>query len=414
MNTPARIVFSLAAALLIHQAVHADQPAEPGPWMKTSAYGNYLFKMVPEKYHWVESKTTQPQKVVDREAFGVAYQIDKDGELKEIWRTEGWYVFDGDLSHDGRYFVGHGPWAEDWENLTDLAIAFYDRGKLLKEYRVKDLIKNRDTLVQSSSHYWWKPEKQTKPNGFVAWPAVNTFHLVTVDKTTYKFDVTTGSIIETDTDPAARSYRELLQEEAAAAASRGKELYETAAFRATYDEKFTVGDISAGQGKIYGVHFTDPEWKSDLTPTKTYAISCLVEAVFPIKDGKAVDAQVTPDEIDIAFQKILSHPLVTQNLEKGVVSRARLRITGDRLHWDSQELREWLANIEGNALGKNDTLRKWAEVVLDTVGNRGFVSFFLNTASGELLQEDEATWPRQLVLLDAGGQVRTRWVPKPK
>ena len=130
----------------------ADSPATPRPWVATSEGGDFFFKMVPPK--WKEEGDSY---VVEREPFGVTYEISEDGEFKEVWRTEGWYTFEGYLSEDGRYFVRFGPWASDQENHTDLAIAFYDRAKLLKEYQVKELIRKPDLLEDSVSHYMWRP-----------------------------------------------------------------------------------------------------------------------------------------------------------------------------------------------------------------------------------------------------------------
>ncbi len=82
----------------------ADSPAMPVPWVKTTERGNFLFKMVPPK--WREEGENF---VTERDAFGVAYQITEDGEFHELWRTNGWYTFEGYLSEDGKYFVRFGP-----------------------------------------------------------------------------------------------------------------------------------------------------------------------------------------------------------------------------------------------------------------------------------------------------------------
>lgn len=184
MKLPSLIV--IAALTSMPMVLSADQPADPRPWVVTSEYGDFFFKMVPSKW-----KEEGDKFVVDRESCGVAYEISEDGDFKEVWRAEGWYTFEGYLSYDGRYFVRLGPWARDQEKHTDLAIAFYDRGKLIKEYQVKDLIRESDALEYSVSHYMWRPAIQSKPNGFYG----GTFHLVMIDKTAYSFDYESGEII---------------------------------------------------------------------------------------------------------------------------------------------------------------------------------------------------------------------------
>ena len=143
--------------------------------------------------------------MVERESFGVTYKITEGGEFKEVWRAEGWYTFEEYLSEDGRYFVRFGPWASDQENHTDLAVAFYDRGKLIKEYQVKELIRKHELLENSVSHYMWRPVIQTEPNGFYD----VSFHLTMIDKTTYRFDYKTGEIITRGKDKKAKSNREI-------------------------------------------------------------------------------------------------------------------------------------------------------------------------------------------------------------
>lgn len=395
-----RVTFTLLAALLTTAGcLYADQEAAPSPWVKTSEDGAFIFKLVPEKAHW-EGKLNE-RKVVDQEAFGVAYEIDSAGEFKEIWRIKGWHASEGYLSRDGRYFVRMGPWASDQENHTDLAIAFYDRGKLLEEYRVKELIKKPDLLEDSVSHYMWRPEIQTTPNGFLDFED-KTFHLVMVDKTSYIFEVATGRIQQSGLDPDAKSWREHWAEEQAASEKKGRELYESSTLRKTYDEHFTFSNIEAGSGKMFDVHFDGPEWRADLKPKRTYATNCEVEAVFPIANETSIDVLITPEEIDRAFQKVFAHPFVVQKLGTGAITGARMRITGDRLHWETGKLHEYLKEITGLVPKERDPLRTWVQIILDIGSNRGFHSIYLNTATGDLIHEDV----RDHVLLDVAGRQR--------
>jgi len=189
----------------------------PRPWVTMSNHGDFFFKMVPPKW-----KEEHDRRVIEREAFGVTYKITEDGEFKEVWRTEGWYTFEGYLSENGRYFVRFGPRAGHKENHTDLAIAFYDRGKLLKEYQVNELIRKPDLLEGTAGHYIWRSVIQTELNGFYD----GTFHLVMIDKSYYCFDCETGEIITRKEDQRAKSNRDIWTEQEVAANKKGRELFE--------------------------------------------------------------------------------------------------------------------------------------------------------------------------------------------
>ena len=65
-----------------------------------------------------------------------------------LWTVQ-WCAQAVHLSRDGRYLARMGPWAS---SASDLAIAFYDRGRLLKEYAVKDLVADTESLPRSVSH----------------------------------------------------------------------------------------------------------------------------------------------------------------------------------------------------------------------------------------------------------------------
>ena len=388
MKTTAFI--ALLAAVTIGTQVFADSPAAPVAWVTTSARGDFLFKMVPAKW-----RKQGENYVVDQQAFGVAYAVSDEGEFNEVWRTNGWYTFEGYLSEEGRYFVRMGPWASDQANHTDLAIAFYDRGKLLKQYQVSKLIKKPDLIENSVSHYSWRPQIQTEPNGFKG----GAFHLVMIDKTAYSFEVATGKLLTTEIDAGAKSSQEIWKEERQAAVKKGQALYDASSFKKEYQDHFHVEDIEAVNGKISGVWFKGPEWRADFTPKKKYTQQCEVSAVFPIADPEKVDASISFEEIDTALQTALSHPFVAKRFKIGGATGLRLRITGDRLHWDTEELREHLAKVKKSE-AKTENLRYWAELIIDAQKSQ-YISIFLNTQTKELIYEDQSKWPWEPVLLGA-------------
>lgn len=385
-------ILLLIAAISCHYLDVVPQSPPIVPWVKSTENRVFLFKMVPAKW-----RKEGEELVVEREAFGVAYEVDFEGELHELWHTKGWYCYEGYLSEDGRYFVRMGGWAFDHKEHTDLAIAFYDRGKLLKKYEVRDLIKHPDRL-RGIPNYDWRPEIQSEPNGI----RDRAFHFVMIDKTAYRFDYQTGKIIDSHIDQGAKSREEISDEEQAAAEQKGKDLFAASDFHQAYEEQFQISEIEASLGSTVGVYFfPTAQWRAGLIPRKKYSQSCFVEAIFPIRDGKTIVASMTPTEIDTALAVALSHPFIAERFKMGGATGLRLRITGDRLHWDTPELQDFLAKTKGEK-PKDQVLRDWAYLIIDAKEPE-FTSVYLNIKSGELIYEDKSKkrWPP--VLLDASG-----------
>lgn len=171
--------------------VRADSPAPPVLQATASPQGGYIFCMVP-KYEYSPYKDL---------SYGIAYELLPTGRLKELWRTQDWYSFQVFLSDDGRHLVRMGPWSFGHEpGPTDLALAFYEDGKLLKSYSTAELVKDHSKVSRSVSHYTWQAgrpnmgetiEERSYP--YLDWD--NRFYLKTIDGIVYRFDVTTGAIV---------------------------------------------------------------------------------------------------------------------------------------------------------------------------------------------------------------------------
>jgi hypothetical protein len=369
-------------AVFIVRSLFADEEMAPHLWMMVSNNQKHCFRMVPEKHHF-EGK----EKVVDRRAFGIANTLDENGEMQEIWRVEGWYAFSGHLSDNGRYFVRMGPWATDLENHTDLAVAFYDHGKLLKEYRVKDLIKNDNMLEESVSHYQWLPVKQTRPTGFVNQWNSNLFHLVMIDHTTYDFDFTTGTISATGLDKRALSSDEMRSLGMAKEAKRGMDLLHSSAEEKPLKALFEINEVRfSNSGKTVGVYFEEKEWSVKLTPKTPLKYPSEVHAIHPVTtDGKLLIG-VTADQLIAALKIIVAHPYVEDRFKAHAATGIRVRVAGDRLHWDTEELKEIikLFKTENHSL---ENLKLCVEVIIDEPGHV-YHSFFLNTHTGQIIREE--------------------------
>lgn len=126
-------------ALLIKGA-SADQPLPP-PELKTicSTSGFFCAEMDPDR-----NLTT----VYRRRAGGVR---------EPLWSMRGWFRVAA-LSSDGEYLVT----GYDGVNLLPLdyrkdqvMLSFYDRGKLIREVRLNELVTDFSKLEKTASHYQW-------------------------------------------------------------------------------------------------------------------------------------------------------------------------------------------------------------------------------------------------------------------
>ena len=359
-----------------------------------------MFKMVAPKWNR-EAK----ESFIEKEPYGIAYEVLEDGEFKELWRAHGWYASHGYLSRDGRYFVRFGPWATDQENHTDLAIAFYDQGRLLKQYEVRELIKEPDKLEDSVSHYNWSPEKQSKADGFY----YDVFHLVMVDKTTYDFDFTSGEIKVAGRDELAKSSHEIFDEKQAAARKKGLDLLEASPFQKAYREHFEIDHASAGEWITSGCSLEGPAWSGELEPRRSLLHPASVSAQFPIKEDRYVEVKLTPQDIYGAIEKAFKHPFVKDRFSNGGATGIRLRIQGDRLHWNTPELLESIKKTKGEILSDRD-VSHWAYFIVDAK-DPSFTSLYLDTQKGDIILEDMSRWPWEPFIIGPNGENMNRYNP---
>ncbi len=191
--------FVALVSLLWFTSSFADHERRPVPLVFASEpEGDAVFAMVPAK--------VGANRKVSQEAYGVAYRLTRDGTLKELYRTKGWYSFKVFVSADGKYLVqletrpmGHRPHPDHQ------AIAFYKDGKLLKRYSTAELMKDPAKVRASVSYYEWLAADMSEDLGEVQARGVqpgldyfNGFSLHTVDGWTYRFDATTGDLKSVD------------------------------------------------------------------------------------------------------------------------------------------------------------------------------------------------------------------------
>ena len=172
---------------LLSSVCIADSVAPRRPVFTSSDNGLYLFKMVPKDR---SQKKRFFSKAVNN--HGIAYRVETNGNLKELWRVKGWFAWKVFLSNDGEHLVRMGPWCFGNEpKKEDLAVAFYKKDTLLKKYSTADLVENKSAVFTTVSHYSWLAMTEYA----VTLTPNNVFSIRTIDNIQYEFDITTGKII---------------------------------------------------------------------------------------------------------------------------------------------------------------------------------------------------------------------------
>ena len=170
------VVFSMGIGV----PVMADTEMPPTDYTKETENGKYIFVMLaPDRPGW---STKKPE---IRKIYKYSGLYSNNGSYEPLWKVY-WYSFAVYPSSNGRHIVRMGPWAK---TTSDLAIAFYEDGKELKQYAISDLVKDLDRLRRTVSHFFWKTDLQYDDKEA-------TVFLKTVDGISYTFSVKTGQIIE--------------------------------------------------------------------------------------------------------------------------------------------------------------------------------------------------------------------------
>jgi hypothetical protein len=168
------------ALCLVSSALSADSEAMPRSWMKPTSDGRHVFVILgPERVRQAELRDGDDDVPARYSASGL-YVL---GESAPLYTVD-WYAHSVDLSSDGRLAVRHGPWASD---KSDLAVAFYDNGKLLAEYEVADVVVFTWPWQHSVSHFTWKDESCFDVT-------TNELTLSTRSWSSFQFDATTGQV----------------------------------------------------------------------------------------------------------------------------------------------------------------------------------------------------------------------------
>ncbi len=180
--------FAAIAGMLMAAKASGDSPAPPSTHETISTNQQYVFVMVPpvpldeELKKWNETYGAKIRRI--RAMHGVSGMYRNDGASEPLWTVD-WYAHGVEIFSDGTHLIRHGPWAS---RVTDEAISFFSKDKLLRKYSVSDLVKDRRKLQRTVSHFSWSLDSRLDDDGL-------RYTLITVDHRCYVFDAATGEII---------------------------------------------------------------------------------------------------------------------------------------------------------------------------------------------------------------------------
>jgi len=158
--------------------VLADKERVNDRYTVTSPNGKFLIELIPANNFGEAGK-------------GFAFAKEDSHRLDTLWKID-WFAKKVFLADDGAHLIRFGPWASDKNRLTDKAIGFYKKGKVLKQYLVKDLVKDAKSISASVSHYTWESCDSAIVSGLSK--DFKSYTLVTTDRIVYIFNTSTGKI----------------------------------------------------------------------------------------------------------------------------------------------------------------------------------------------------------------------------
>lgn len=186
-------ILLLFSILCCCKAVKADEEALPSSYTQVTADGKYIFVMhAPAN---ILAGFEAGKNMALRLKYPKSGLYKNDGSKEPLWTVD-WYSSEVYLSLNGKHLIRMGPWPRSWKNklsteekaLQQPAVGFYENGKLLKGYSIRDLIKNPDILPRSVSHFQWAKD-------ILFDDSKGELKIATYDNQQLVFDTKSGSIV---------------------------------------------------------------------------------------------------------------------------------------------------------------------------------------------------------------------------
>jgi hypothetical protein len=130
-----------------------------------------------------------------------------------------------------------------------------------------------------------------------------------------------------------------------------------------YTNVFVVKEVDDETGCTVDVYFFGrSEWKGDFVPREKLACETTAELIFP-KTGKLVEVGLSAEEVLAALREASQAPFL-RDLQAQRQVGVRLRAAGDRLHWETAEVKPYQKLLRNNGLG-SFPLKQWMHIILD-------------------------------------------------
>lgn len=383
MEMRSTFLFAVLLILAEGKSASADTPRSNSEHKTASPDGSHLIVMTPNAFS-------------EDAGTGIVYKSGQEGG-PPLW-TVPWFAQKVMLSNTGDELVRFGPWASDLDQHTDLAVSFYFKGRLLKQYQVRELIKDPERLEYSTSHYTWLASKSTQPTGFSQDGRM--FHLVLCHRTAYDFDARSGMISRTSIDHEAKSRHDLWQEERDAEKLLGTSIYEKSPLKALYEPHFEVQGISAGAGKSC-FDFKESEWTCRMRPKKALSMEVEIWVIYPRRKDNSLAMIMSPEPILSAVKAALAHPYVIRAVKADKKASLLMHVSADHLYHERRDVEEMITAFQFDAPDLKDP-DVWAEFFLRTSDSG---TFWLNLKNRWVVRQDSSnsSWPWPLYLMNERG-----------
>jgi hypothetical protein len=148
----------------------------------TQVAGEYVFVMLAEDAAPLASSTGK--------TYPSSGLYPNDGSAEPLWTVD-WYAAEVYPSSDGHHLAEMGSRPALKGKTRDLslrAVAFYEDGKLVKEYDIGDVVQQPDVLPKTTTHFDWRRQ-------VVFDDRAGRLAIRTLDGQTFEFEMATGRIM---------------------------------------------------------------------------------------------------------------------------------------------------------------------------------------------------------------------------
>jgi hypothetical protein len=194
MKNLVRCLLAALAGVVIGSPARADSLSPPLSYKQVTAGGEYVFVMIApmsveeEAERWNEKTAAGIREI--RRIYSRSGLYRKDS-AEPLW-TVAWYAHEVEVAPDGVHLIRHGPLPslspQSRPLLGHEALTFFASGRLVRTYRIAELVDSPDRLPRTVAHFTWMKDGQLAPTR-------SEYTLTTPDGNVFVFDIRTGEIL---------------------------------------------------------------------------------------------------------------------------------------------------------------------------------------------------------------------------